>query len=144
MFEEIILQLTEIYCFFNVSKIYIDSVVQICYNVDMELRSKIWLEVDGEPVFGSGRQALLKGIERLGSINRASKDINISYRKALSYIQSMEQRLNVKLVERKTGGRNGGGAVLTDDAFKLLVKYEKLEKNINTLLDKKFSDVFSS
>jgi molybdate transport system regulatory protein len=120
-----------------------DSVVQICYNVDMEIRSKIWLEVDGAPVFGSGRQALLKGIERLGSINRASKDINISYRKALSYIQSMEQRMGIKLVVRKAGGRNGGGAVLTDDALKLLIKYEKLEKNINRLLDKKFSDVFS-
>jgi molybdate transport system regulatory protein len=110
----------------------------------MELRSKIWLEVEGEPVFGSGRQALLKGIERLGSINRASKDINISYRKALSYIQSMEQRLGIKLVERKTGGRNGGGAVLTDEALTLLIKYEKLEKDVNTLLDKKFADVFSS
>ncbi|MEW6602216.1 MAG: LysR family transcriptional regulator, partial [Nitrospirota bacterium] len=78
----------------------------------MRVRSKIWLEVDGEAVFGRGREALLTAIDRTGSINRAAKDIKVSYRKALSYIQTMEQRLGTRLVERKTGGLHGGGAVL--------------------------------
>ena len=69
----------------------------------MEIRSKIWLEINGEPVFGSGRDALLQGIDKYGSINKAAKVINISYRKALSYIQIMEKRLRIKLVERKAG-----------------------------------------
>ncbi len=94
----------------------------------MEVRSKIWLAVDGEAVFGSGREALFKAIDKLGSINKAAKDINISYRKALSYIQLMEQRLGKKLVERQTGGLNGGGASLTDDAREFMQKYEMLEE----------------
>lgn len=108
----------------------------------MEVRSKIWLSVDGEPVFGSGRETLLKAIDRLGSINKASKDINISYRKALSYIQLMEQRLGKKLVERKTGGLHGGGAALTKEAKEFMEKYETLEKGVNEMIDRKFLEVF--
>lgn len=110
----------------------------------MEIRSKIWLEIDGETVFGSGRRALLDEIEELGSINKAAKTVNISYRKALSYIQSMERRLGIRLVDRKAGGRNGGGAVLTAEAKKLLLRYKILEDGINGLLDKKFMEVFGS
>ncbi len=110
----------------------------------MEVRSKIWIEVDGKPVFGSGREALLKSIDRLGSINKAAKDINVSYRKALSYIQSMEERLGTTLVERQAGGVHGGGAVLTDEAKAFLRKFEQLEDGINERLDKKFLEVFGN
>jgi molybdate transport system regulatory protein len=108
----------------------------------MEVRSKIWLEVNGETVFGSGRRALLEGIDKLGSINKAARAENISFRKALSYIQSMEKRLNMKLVDRKAGGKNGGGAVLRQEAKVLLRKYEQLEDGIHEMLDKKFMDIF--
>lgn len=118
--------------------------MQICYNDIMEVRSKIWLEVQGEPVFGSGREALLMAIDRLGSINRAAKDINISYRKALSYIQTMEERLGTKLVERKAGGSNGGGATLTKEAIIILKKYGQLERGVNEFLDKKFVRIFEN
>ncbi|MBI3592960.1 MAG: LysR family transcriptional regulator, partial [Nitrospirae bacterium] len=75
----------------------------------MEIKSKLWIEIDGEPVFGRGRSFLLNAIDRYGSINRAAKEINISYRKAWSYIKAMEERLGIKLVERQSGGKNGGG-----------------------------------
>jgi len=108
----------------------------------MEIRSKIWLEMDGEPVFGSGRRALLDGIQRYGSINRAAKEISISYRKALSYINAMEERLGISLVERKAGGKSGGGAVLTGKAKDFLKKYELLEEGINEIVDGKFRKIF--
>jgi molybdate transport system regulatory protein len=110
----------------------------------INIRSKIWLEIQGETVFGSGRRALLDEIDRRGSINKAAKATNISFRKALSYIQSMESRLGAVLVLRQAGGRNGGGASLTDDARNLLEKYRRLESGVNELLDKKFSEVFEN
>ncbi|UCH44431.1 MAG: LysR family transcriptional regulator [Nitrospiraceae bacterium] len=108
----------------------------------IELRSKIWLEIDGETVFGSGRRALLEEIDRRGSINKAAKAIHISFRKALSYIQSMELRLGKKLVIRQAGGINGGGARLTDEAQSLLNQYRQLEKGVQETLDRKFIKVF--
>lgn len=108
----------------------------------MEIKSKLWIEVEGEPVFGRGRRFLLKAIDKYGSINQAAREINISYRKAWSYIKAMEERLGIKLVERQAGGRNGGGAVLTKEAREFLKKYELLEEGIRETVDKKFTAIF--
>lgn len=110
----------------------------------MEIRSKLWIEVDGEPVFGRGRRFLLEAIDKYGSINQAAKDINISYRKAWSYIKSMEERLGIKLVTRQAGGKNGGGALLTLEAREFLKKYELMEKGINEIVDKRFKNIFGN
>jgi molybdate transport repressor ModE-like protein len=48
----------------------------------------------------------------------------------------------VKLVDRQTGGRNGGGATLTADARKFLIKYEALEKGIQEIVNKRFRSIF--
>jgi len=108
----------------------------------LAIRSKIWIEAGGEPVFGRGRRFLLEAIDSHGSINRAAKDVDISFRKAWCHIKAMEERLGVKLVERQTGGKNGGGAVLTSAARKFLKKYEALEKGIQALVDKRFRSIF--
>lgn len=108
----------------------------------MEIKSKLWVEVDGEPVFGRGRMFLLQAIDKYGSISRAAKEINISYRKAWSYINSMESRLGIKLVERQTGGRNGGGARLTEEARNFLKRYEALEEGIKEIVDRRFRKIF--
>jgi molybdate transport system regulatory protein len=113
------------------------------YN-DMEIRSKLWIEVNGEPIFGKGRSCLLNAIDRHGSINRAAKEVNITYRKAWSYLDTMESRLGVKLVERKTGGRNGGGAILTDTARQLIRNYEQMEREVTALANRRFSGIFGT
>jgi molybdate transport system regulatory protein len=109
---------------------------------DIEIKSKLWLEIGGKPVFGRGRRFLLEAIDKYGSINRAAKEINISYRKAWGYIKAMEERLGFKLIERQTGGRNGGGATLTEDAREFLKKYEALEEGVRELVDDRFTNVF--
>lgn len=109
----------------------------------LEIRSKIWIETGGEPVFGRGRRFLLEAIDTHGSINQAAKEVGISYRKAWGHIQAMEKRLGITLVTRQTGGRNGGGAVLTDDARVFLKKFELLEAGIREFVDEKFKALFS-
>ena len=108
----------------------------------MEIKSKLWIEVDGNPVFGGGRRFLLEAIDKHGSINQAAKEINISYRKAWGYIKAMEERLGFKLIERQTGGKNGGGATLTEEAREFLKKFEKLEMGIRELVDERFGKIF--
>lgn len=110
----------------------------------MDIKSKLWIEVDGEPVFGRGRRFLLQAIDRYGSINQAAKEINISYRKAWSYIKAMEERLGIKLVERQAGGRNGGGASLTKGARGFLKKYELMEEGIRDIVDDRFKEIFKN
>ncbi|OGW41317.1 MAG: hypothetical protein A2010_12950 [Nitrospirae bacterium GWD2_57_9] len=109
---------------------------------DIEIRSKVWIEAGGEPVFGRGRRFLLEAIDSHGSINRAAQEVDISFRKAWSHINAMEERLGVKLVVRQAGGINGGGAVLTTAARNFLKKYEALEKGIQEIVDKRFRTIF--
>lgn len=108
----------------------------------LQIRSKVWIEVEGEPVFGRGRRFLLEAIESHGSINKAAEEVDISYRKAWSHIKAMEDRLGIKLVERQAGGKNGGGATLTEGARNFLKKYEALEKGIQEVVDERFKKVF--
>jgi molybdate transport system regulatory protein len=109
----------------------------------MEVKSKIWVEIDGEPVFGRGRRFLLEAIDKHGSISQAAKEINISYRKAWSYIDAMEKRLGMDLVQRQAGGKNGGGASLTQGAREFLQRYALLEDGIKEMVDEKFRDIFA-
>lgn len=119
----------------------LSSVMQKSHS-DMDIKSKLWVEIGGEPVFGRGRRFLLQAIDTYGSINRAAKEINISYRKAWSYIKSMEERLDMKLVERQAGGKNGGGAALTKEAREFLRKYELMEEGIREFVDERFKKIF--
>ena len=110
--------------------------------MSVKIKSKFWIEVDGKPVFGSGKRCLLEAIEKHGSINQAAKEIKISYRTAWSYLNAMEDRLGIKLIDRQTGGKNGGGAVLTENARILLKKYKDLESGLQKIVDVRFRKIF--
>ncbi len=118
------------------------TVMQKSHN-GLEIRSKIWIEMDGEPVFGRGRRLLLEAIDAHGSINSAAKEVGISYRKAWSHVKAMEARLGTTLVTRQTGGKNGGGAVLTGEARAFLKKFEHVENKLQELADKNFKALFA-
>jgi len=110
--------------------------------MSVKIKSKFWLEVDGKPVFGSGKKCLLEAIEKYGSINQAAKEVRISYRTAWSYLNAMEERLGIKLIDRQTGGKNGGGTVLTEDARTILKKYKNLESGLQKIVDERFRRIF--
>lgn len=110
--------------------------------ITLKIKSKLWIEVDGKPVFGRGRKCLLEAIDKYGSINKAATEMNMSYRKAWSYLNAMEERLGIKLIERQTGGKDGGGASLTENARKFLNKYEAFERGLQNVIDEKFKKTF--
>lgn len=105
----------------------------------LQVRSKIWLEIDGEPVFGHGREDLLRHVQETGSINAASKAMGIPYRKAWTYIDAMEKRLGFPLVIRKKGGAGGGKSVLSRQAFAFLEKFHDLKKDFDESVNRKFT-----
>lgn len=107
----------------------------------LQVRSKIWLEIDGEPVFGQGREKLLRLIQSTGSINAAAKEMGIPYRKAWTYIDAMEKRLGFALVNRLKGGTGGGTSSLTPEAEALLQKYDLLQQGFNEMVNGKFLEL---
>jgi molybdate transport system regulatory protein len=107
----------------------------------LQVRSKIWLEIDGEPVFGQGREELLRLIQKGSSINAAAKEMGIPYRKAWTYIDAMEKRLGFPLVNRQKGGAGGGESTLTPHAVKLLEKFKLLQRGFNDMVNSKFTEL---
>lgn len=72
------------------------------------------------------RIALLKQIVNTGSINRGAKLAGISYKSAWDSVNEMNQLADKPLVECATGGKGGGGAVITDYGKRLIQLYDLL------------------
>lgn len=108
----------------------------------MHIKSKVWLEKDGELVFGTGKLLILKAISETGSINQAAKKLKMSYRHAWSYIRSAEKRIGQPLLLKVKGGKDGGGALLTDYAKNLIAKFEQLEDEVKEFTNKRYKEIF--
>ncbi|HHT9104596.1 MAG TPA: winged helix-turn-helix domain-containing protein [Candidatus Wujingus californicus] len=108
----------------------------------MKVIFKIWLEENGVVAFSEGRKMLLEAIDRLGSLNAASKELGMSYRAAWGKVKATEKALGAKLLNVTTGGKGGGGAVLTQEAKELLSNYKKYKKRIDILTEKEFKRFF--
>jgi molybdate transport system regulatory protein len=99
----------------------------------MRLAYKIWLDSDGK-AFGEGPYLLLRLVDRIGSLHRAAKEMNMSYRKAWLMLRTMEERLGFSLLERRVGGVSGGGSMLTEEAKRFLDRYEAFHKEADQVL----------
>ena len=77
---------------------------------------------------GPGKVDLLESIGREGSISQAARERHLSYRRAWNMVDTMNQCFKKPLVASVTGGKGGGGAILTDDGEKIIHLYRKMEK----------------
>jgi len=109
---------------------------------ELRVRSKVWLEVDGQAFLGDGRYRMLAAIEQSGSINAAARALGISYRKIWAQLQAMEEHAPYKLLERRTGGKGGGETRLTPAAQELLQSYRSLSAQVNQAADRGFEEFF--
>jgi molybdate transport system regulatory protein len=107
-----------------------------------ELRSKVWLELEGQPFMGEGRVAMLRAIDRFGSIINAARETGISYRRIRGALRDMEKAIGRPLVQVHRGGEEGGGALLTEAAHELLKSFEKCTNDLQNEADVRFEDIF--
>lgn len=76
------------------------------------------------PAFGKGVVELCRRVDRLGSLNKAAKDMGMSYSKAWRIMKGAEDGFGIELLVR-----NGPkGSVLTEDARKLVEAYDRAEQ----------------
>ncbi len=92
---------------------------------------KIILVLKGKYLLGEGRIRLLEGIDRLGCISKAAKELNIPYRVAIRHIRRTEERIGEKLVITRRGGKGGGGkAELTPLSKDMIEIYKKAKEAV--------------
>ena len=76
-------------------------------------RGRLWLEGEEGTFLGYGRVVLLERIRDLGSISKAARSMEMSYKHAWDLLDSMNRQAGCRLVETSRGGKAGGGARLT-------------------------------
>ncbi|MEA1935850.1 MAG: LysR family transcriptional regulator [Thermodesulfobacteriota bacterium] len=99
----------------------------------MEIKYRIWVEEDDKVLFGKGRESLLEAIDECQSLNKAAKKLNMSYRAAWGRLKASEERLGIKLAENSPDHK---GMILTDEARHILSKFEKLERETRSFIEK--------
>ena len=70
---------------------------------------------------GPGRADLLEGIAETGSISAAGKVMVMSYKRAWTLVQALNDGWGTPLVETSRGGAAQGGATLTADGRLVLL-----------------------
>src|SRR3989442_13402981 len=79
----------------------------------MKPKVKVWVTFGDELKFGAGRARLLELIGQRGSLQKAAKEFEMSYRNAWGYLQELEAAVGFKFVERVPGGGPQRGMGLT-------------------------------
>ncbi len=91
-------------------------------------RLSIRIDFDDEGRLGPGKVALLEQIAQDGSISAAGRSMNISYKRAWELVADINRTFDEPLVSAQTGGRAGGGAVLTARGQELVRHYRAIER----------------
>jgi molybdate transport system regulatory protein len=88
----------------------------------------IRIDFDQEGRLGPGKVALLERIASEGSISAAGRSMNMSYKRAWELVAEINQSFTEPLVSAQTGGKTGGGAVLTERGVELIRHYRAIER----------------
>lgn len=106
-----------------------------------KIKSRIWIESKNKVFLGEGRVQLLKAIDETGSLSKAAKSLNISYKKAWGLIDSVNKSAKQPVTINSIGGKGGGGAELTGYGKNLVHAFEAINKNCWAFLDKELNKI---
>ncbi|PAF42432.1 LysR family transcriptional regulator [Helicobacter sp. 11S02596-1] len=93
----------------------------------MQIFLRFWIKKDNKNFLGKGKVELLEHIGATGSILKAAKNMKMSYKAAWDSIDGMNHLAKEPMVQSKSGGKGGGGTVLTAEAQKALAVFKHLE-----------------
>jgi molybdate transport system regulatory protein len=72
----------------------------------------------------------LRAVDETGTIRQAGKAVGWSYRTCLNRIRRMEDVLGTRVLETARGGTSGGGARLSSEGRRLLVLFERWQRDV--------------
>jgi len=107
----------------------------------MKLKTRYYLIDDSNEKFmGLGVLWLAEKTSETGSLLSASKELGISYCKALRMIKNAEKALGCDILDRKRGGSTREGSTLTPFAKQFFDLYKKFESEANSRCLEAFED----
>jgi molybdate transport system regulatory protein len=97
------------------------------------------IDLDDGRRIGPGKIALLENIGRHGSISAAGRAMEMSYKRAWDLVDEINRICRQAAVDRQTGGKNGGGAVLTPFGESLVARYRRIETEAASAVKKELA-----
>ena len=94
------------------------------------------IDLDSERRIGPGKIQLLENIHKNGSISAAGRAMDMSYKRAWDLVDEINRICRQAAVERQTGGKKGGGAILTPFGLSLVARYRRIERAAATAVRK--------
>lgn len=98
------------------------------------LRGRLWIEGPEGTFLGYGRVVLLEKIRQHGSISAAARAMEMSYLRAWKLVDAMNRQSRTPVVKKSTGGRGGGGALLTDAGKRAIETFWAAHADFNKYL----------
>ena len=111
----------------------------------MKMRASFRIKISRERDFyGPGIHQLLQLTEESGSLSNACQHMGISYSKGRKIIATMEEQLQLPVLETQQGGKTGGFSRLTEESKKMMHTYdaflEEAEAALRVIFEKHFSE----
>ena len=88
---------------------------------------------------GPGKIGLLEGIEQTGSLSAAARAMDMSYRRAWLLVHDTNEAFDQPVAELAVGGKEGGGARLTEFGRRLVADFRAFEGKVQQLANERFS-----
>jgi molybdate transport system regulatory protein len=107
-------------------------------------QTHIRIDFSGTCSLGPGKISLLEGIERTGSLSAAARTLGMSYRRGWLLLHSTNEGFSQPVAELSVGGKDGGGARLTEFGKRLVADYRTFEAAVDAIAVKTFSGVRTS
>jgi len=89
---------------------------------------------DKHPAMGPGKARLVAAIDATGSISAAARTMGMSYRRAWQLVDALNASFSQPVVLTATGGRRGGGAVVTAMGKRLVKLYRAMENKASSAI----------
>ncbi len=91
------------------------------------VRLTVRVDFGSDRALGPGKIRLLEAIRDTGSISRAGRALDMSYRRAWLLVDDLNRCFREPVVTTQPGGAQGGGAALTPFGLELIEKYRSIE-----------------
>ena len=86
------------------------------------------------PAMGPGKARLVALIADTGSISAAARRMGMSYRRAWQLVEALNKSFTEPVVVTATGGKRGGGTVVTPFGKRLVAAYHGMEKKASAAI----------
>ena len=105
------------------------------------IRISVRIDLASGKRIGPGKIALLEAIRSTGSISAAARSLGMSYRRAWLLVEEINHALRRPAVTAETGGRRGGGAIITPVGERVVGLYRGIEAHARAAASAEFRTI---